>query len=167
MIRTLALAAIACGLHACTTTGPAEEAGAAAHQAQAWKLAHALVGDWIDSTSSDTFVVHETWRAVNDSTLEGRGHVLAGKDTVFIEALRLQRRNGAVIYAALPGGEANGTFTDFACSHATADTLVFTNPVNDFPKRIRYVRERNGWHAVIDEDRKGPQRSEGFHFGPR
>jgi len=133
----------------------------------AWDLAQGLLGDWIDSTSSDTFVVHETWKVLDDSTLEGMGRVLAGADTVFIEALRLERRGDQVIYAALPGGEANGTFTPFTCDGASGDTLSFINPANDFPKRIRYARHAGGWHAVIDEGRTGPQREDRFHFSPR
>lgn len=167
MIRSLAPAAIACALHACTAPAPSPEPAPATHHDKAWEVAAALVGDWIDSTSSDTFVVHETWRALDDSTLQGVGRVLAGPDTVFIEALRIERRGDRVIYAALPGGEANGTYTPFTCEGSGGDTLSFVNNANDFPKRIRYARAAQGWHAVIDENASGPQRTEHFRFLPR
>lgn len=167
MIRTVLLSFCCLAMAACSTPAPGDSTANTNGAAASWKLANALVGDWIDSTSSDTFVVHETWRTMNDSTLEGRGHVLAGKDTVFIEALKLERRGEQVIYSALPGGEASGTFTPFTCTHATADTLVFNNQANDFPKRIRYVRDGQGWHATIDEDKASGQREEHFRFLPR
>ncbi len=167
MNRTLLLAAMAGTLLACSTPGPDQGVPASDPSTQGWAVAHRLLGDWIDSTSSDTFIVHETWRAIDDSTLEGRGRVLAGGDTVFIEALRLAKRGGALIYSALPGGEANGTYTDFTCTRATGDTLDFVNAANDFPKRIRYVRDGRGWHASIDENAEGTQRAEHFRFLPR
>jgi len=166
MTRTLILLLIAAAITSCTS--PAPQAKQPALLADpAWRLAQGLIGDWIDSTSSDTFVVHETWKALDDSTLEGLGSALAGTDTVFIEALQLKRRGDQVIYAALPGGEANGTFTPFICEKASGDTLSFVNPSNDFPKRIRYARHAQGWHAVIDEGLSCPQREDRFHFSPR
>lgn len=151
---------IACGLLVACGTPPSPSP-------PGWELGLDLVGQWIDSTSSDQFVVHEAWTVLNDSTLKGIGHVLAGADTVFIEALRLGHRQGTLVYSALPGGERSGTFTDFTCTVVAEDSLVFTNATNDFPKRIRYVRTDGGWHAVIDEDKEGPQRTEHFHFTAR
>ena len=150
----------------CSSPAP-EQGGPASSSPAAWSLSKGLIGNWIDRTSSDTFVVHETWKVLDDSTLEGMGRVLAGADTVFTEALRLERRGDQVIYAALPGGEANGTYTLFTCERASGDTLSFVNNANDFPKRIRYARDAQGWQAVIDEGRPGPQREDRFRFVPR
>jgi hypothetical protein len=155
---------VACGTPPSPSTAPTE---ATPPPVPGWDLGLQLVGEWIDSTSSDQFVVHEAWSVLDDSTLKGIGHVLAGADTVFIEALRLGHRKGVLIYSALPGGETSGTFTDFTGTLVSKDSLVFTNSVNDFPKRIRYVRTGGGWHAVIDEGKEGPQRSEHFHFTAR
>ncbi len=166
MMRAPLLLLLVAGLAGCSFDLPVQDPHMASPPV-AWSLSKGLLGDWIDSTSSDTFVVHETWKVLDDSTLEGMGRVLAGADTVFIEALRLERRGDQVIYAALPGGEANGTFTPFTCVGASGDTLSFINPANDFPKRIRYARHAGGWHAVIDEGRTGPQREDRFHFSPR
>ncbi|MBL8000866.1 MAG: hypothetical protein JNL05_02785 [Flavobacteriales bacterium] len=144
-------------------TPPAEPAA----RPDGWQLAQALLGDWIDSTSSDSFVVHEAWRPMDDSTLIGRGHVLAGKDTVFIEALRLGRRKGQLVYAALPGGEDAGTFTEFIAVPTGRDTLLFSNHANDFPQHIRYLRDGQGWHAAIFGSERGRLREEHFRFLPR
>ncbi|HRO99589.1 MAG TPA: DUF6265 family protein [Flavobacteriales bacterium] len=155
---------VACGTPPSPSPAPVEATPA---PVPGWDLSLQLVGEWIDSTSRDQFVVHEAWSVQDDSTLKGIGHVLAGADTVFIEALRLAHRKGVLIYSALPGGEKSGTFTDFTCTLVANDSLVFTNATNDFPKRIRYVRTGGGWHAVIDEDKEGPQRTEHFHFTAR
>jgi hypothetical protein len=161
---------IACGLLVACSTPPSPSpvpAEPTPAPVPGWDLGLQLVGGWIDSTSSDQFVVHEAWSMQDDSTLRGIGHVLAGADTVFIEALRLGHRKGVLIYSALPGGEKSGTFTDFTCTLVDEDSLVFTNATNDFPKRIRYVRTVGGWHAVIDEGKAGLQRTEHFHFTAR
>lgn len=155
---------VACGTQPSPSPAPVEAAPA---PAPGWDLGLQLVGEWIDSTSSEQFVVHEAWSVLDDSTLKGIGHVLAGADTVFIEALRLSHRKGVLIYSALPGGEKSGSFTDFRCDVVAPDSLVFINAANEFPKRIRYVRTGGGWHAVIDEGKAGPQRTEHFHFTAR
>lgn len=167
MIRTPLLLPVIAALLGCGCQAPAPVDPPVPDRQDAWPLALELIGDWVDSTSSDTFTVVETWVQVDDSTLSGVGRVLAGADTVFIEGLKLSRTSSGLVYSALPGGEANGTFTHFACTHTTADTLVFTDPANDFPKRIRYLRDGQGWHAIIDENRDGPQREEHFRFLPR
>ena len=155
---------VACGTQPSPSTAHVE---AAPVPVPGWDLGLQLVGEWIDSTSSEQFAVHEAWSVLDDSTLKGIGHLLAGADTVFIEVLRLGQRKGSLIYSALPGGQKNGTFTDFTCTVVAEDSLVFTNAANEFPKRIRYVRTDGGWHAMIDEDKVGPQRTEDFHFTAR
>lgn len=160
-------ASLACALVlGCTGPAPAPEPAPPARP-DGWTLAKSLLGDWIDSTSSDSFVVHESWRPLDDSTLIGRGHVLAGGDTVFIEALRLAIRGNNMIYAALPGGENAGTFTEFRAVPSGRDTLLFTNHANDFPQHIRYLRDGNGWKAAIYGAEQGRLREEHFRFLPR
>ncbi len=131
----------------CGTKAPEPIVAAPDPLAREWDLAERLLGDWVDSTSSDTFLVHESWKAINDSTLDGRGQVMAGQDTVFIELLKLERRGGTLIYSALPGGQSTGTWTSFQGTVSSGDTLLFENPTHDFPQRIRYHVEGAGWHA--------------------
>ncbi len=162
----IALSAVAAFLLGCTGPTP-PPTSSPDPTLSGWTMAKGLLGDWIDSTSSDSFVVHEAWRPMDDSTLIGRGHVLVGADTVFIEALRLARRNGQLVYAALPGGESAGTFTEFIAAPAGPDTLLFTNHANDFPQHIRYLRDGKGWHAAIYGSERGVLREEHFRFLPR
>ncbi|MBK8948629.1 MAG: hypothetical protein IPM68_07145 [Flavobacteriales bacterium] len=132
-----------------------------------WDLARTLLGDWVDSTSSDTFTVVEAWTQVDDSTLSGAGRVLAGADTVFIEGLKLMRRGGTLVYSALPGGQNNGEWTDFNAVPAGGDTLHFTNLAHDFPQHIRYFREGSGWHAVVSGLAKGTPQEDHYRFASR
>lgn len=129
-----------------------------------WHLAEELIGDWVDSTSSDTFLVHESWKATNDSTLDGRGQVMAGNDTVFIELLKLERRAGVLIYSALPGGQVKGIWTSFQGTTSSGDTLFFENPAHDFPQRIRYQMEGPGWHASASGTDHGKLRESHFWY---
>lgn len=132
-----------------------------------WALAQALLGAWVDSTSRDSFLMVEAWERVDDSTLAGIGHVLAGRDTVFVEHLRLERRGGSLVYAALPGGQRNGTWTRFTAVPTGGDTLLFSDPRHDFPQHIRYVRDDAGWHATIAGTVQGAPLAEQFRFRPR
>ena len=132
-----------------------------------WDLAGTLLGEWVDSTSSDTFTVVEAWTRVDDSTLSGTGRVLAGVDTVFIEGLKLMRRGGDLVYSALPEGQNNGEWTDFTAGPMQGDTLHFTNAAHDFPQHIRYFREGAGWHAIVSGLSKGAPHEEHYRFRPR
>lgn len=148
----------------CGTTSPEQINSTPDPLAREWDLAEKLIGDWVDSTSSDTFLVHESWKAINDSTLDGRGQVMAGKDTVFIELLKLERRGGGLIYSALPGGQATGTWTSFQGTISSGDTLLFENPAHDFPQRIRYQLEGPGWHASASGTENGKHRESHFWY---
>jgi len=167
MMRTIAPFTAVCLLLACSAPEQRSAKPPQGPGATGWRLAQDLLGDWIDSTSSDTFVVHEAWRPFDDSTLIGRGQVVAGSDTVFIEALRLGLRNGRLVYAALPGGEQAGAFTEFIAVPSGQDTLLFSNHANDFPQHIRYLRDGAGWQASIFGTEHGRQRAEHFRFRPR
>ncbi len=48
-----------------------------------------LYGDWLDIQDSGRTHVYEHWERGADGTPTGTGHVLSGKDTVFIEHLAL------------------------------------------------------------------------------
>lgn len=162
LLSTAIALLIGCGGQHSPSVDPAASA-----PVDVWPLAKELLGDWVDSTSSDTFIVVEAWTEVDDSTLSGVGRVLAGADTVFIEGLKLMRRNGAAIYSALPGGQNNGAWTDFTAVPTSGDTLHFTNLSHDFPQHIRYFREGTGWHAVVSGFSKGAQHEEHYRFRPR
>lgn len=133
-----------------------------------WAKFTALLGDWVDSTTSDRFRVYEHWRTMSDSALDGHGYVLAGKDTVFVEDLKLTRENGQVTYSARIDTRNNGEWVPFNALASGPDSLVFENPGHDFPQCILYVRDAMGrWTVHVNGMEKGKEREETFVYSRR
>lgn len=129
---------------------------------------HGLIGNWIDSTSSDAFVCYERWAMDGDSALTGFGHVIADGDTVFIEHLRLGVANGQGVYSARVGSQNNGAWVPFAAQETGTDTLMFENAAHDFPQCITYVKDASGtWNVSVTGTEDGEDREELFVFRPR
>ena len=123
----------------------------------------ALVGVWSDTTRAhDTW---EHWRAQDDSTLIGMGCALDGTDTVSIEQLRLEQRNGQWVYRVRVGQQADAAWVPFVAERIAADSLVFENSGNDSPQCITYVRgAEGGWHVSVSGNEHGRERVDQYHF---
>lgn len=165
----LLLACVACG------SPPAPEVpvtppppAPAAPVAEPWTKYAALLGDWVDSVSDARYRVYEHWRAASDSTLAGNGYVLAGKDTVFVEDLKLEHAGPRVVYSARIDTQNNGEWVPFTALPGGTDSLVFENPGHDFPQCIMYVRDTLGrWAVRVSGVEKGTEREETFLFTRR
>lgn len=147
----------ACGAHdAPTPEAPTNEAPRPAP-------VQALVGVWSDTTRAhDTW---EHWRAQDDSTLIGMGCALDGTDTVSIEQLRLEQRNGQWVYRVRVGQQADAAWVPFVAERIAADSLVFENTGNDFPQCITYVRGADGgWDVSVSGNEHGRERVDHYHF---
>ncbi|MGV3637090.1 MAG: DUF6265 family protein [Flavobacteriales bacterium] len=122
-----------------------------------------LYGDWIDIQDSGRTVVHEHWELGRDGNPTGLGHVLSGKDTVFIEHLALLKVRDTLHYAVSVGAN-GGEAVLFKLVH-DRDSLVFTNPDHDMPQRIVYVPEGpDAWHAIVSGTLKGSTAVDHYHF---
>ncbi|MBX2973314.1 MAG: hypothetical protein KF797_09435 [Flavobacteriales bacterium] len=122
-----------------------------------------LFGDWLDIQDSGRTYVHEHWERGADGTPTGIGHVLSGKDTVFIEHLALLTIRDTLHYAVSIGSK-GGEATLFKLVH-DRDSLVFTNPAHDMPQRIVYVPQGpDAWHAIVSGTHKGRMAVDHYHF---
>ncbi len=126
-----------------------------------------LIGEWVDSTSSDQYVCYERWAAEGDSALVGVGHVVAGADTVFLEELRLAPVEGHVTYAVRSGSQNEGAWVHFSAEPTGADTLMFENAKHDFPQCITYTRMDEGWYATVTGTERGKERLLTYRFQRR
>jgi Domain of unknown function (DUF6265) len=127
-----------------------------------------LIGNWIDSTSSDDYVCYERWSMDGDSVISGLGHVIADGDTVFIEDLRIGVTNGQAVYSARVGSQNNGAWIPFAAQETGVDTLMFENAAHDFPQCITYIKHASGgWNVSVTGTEEGEDREELFVFRPR
>ncbi len=123
-----------------------------------------LVGEWVDR-SSPKFTCFERWAAEGDSALSGFGYVMAKGDTVFIEDLRLESKDGKVVYSARIDSQNNGQWVPFTADGDGSDSLVFENPGHDFPQCITYVKDSTGaWEVAVTGNENGIDRSERFRF---
>ena len=122
-----------------------------------------LPGHWTTPTDSDGTVFHELWHTGTDGRMTGIGCVLAGTDTVFIEHLAIHDTDSGLVYA-VDISETDGA--TFLLSPTGPDSLLFLNPAHDFPQRILYLPEGDGWHALVDGVVSGKVREEHFHLRP-
>lgn len=127
-----------------------------------------LIGNWVDSTTSPAHRVYEHWVAEGDTALSGYGHVVAGGDTVFIEELRLAKRGDRFAYCVRVPDQNDGSWVQFASEPMGTDTLMFENPLHDFPQCITYIRATDGtWSASVTGTENGTDREATYAFRPR
>lgn len=134
--------------------------------AQADPLAshRALIGEWVDK-GSPRFTCYERWIAAGDSALDGHGYVLAKNDTVFVEDLRIDAKDGAVVYSARIKSQNEGRWVPFTALPSGPDSLLFENPGHDFPQCITYAKDgQGGWFVTVTGNENGTDRTERFHF---
>lgn len=133
-----------------------------------WADYTALIGSWVDSTSNKKLRTYEAWDVADDSSLIGRGYVLSGGDTVFVEDLKLVNSAGHVVYSARIDTQNEGEWIPFTAQRGTADSLSFENAGHDYPQCIMYVRDgTGGWNVRVSGMEHGAAREEIFHFAVR
>jgi hypothetical protein len=71
----------------------------------------------------------------------GMSRTVAGGRTVAHEFLRIDERDGRLVYTAWPSGQPTASFTSVAVEE---DRVVFENPGHDFPTRVIYERRPDG-----------------------
>jgi hypothetical protein len=96
----------------------------------------------------------EEWTLLSDDELTGRGFVLSGEDTSFIEFLSIRKDGGVLKYLARVSGEDSGEIVPFTLSFQNETRIEFVNENLDFPKKIGY--------EVV-----GPDKIESYIEGPR
>jgi len=128
-----------------------------------------LMGDWIDAESEPGAVIHERWKPTGNGTYSGIGFVMADKDTVFIEHLWVASdRMGAIAYNVRVPSQDAGAPVAFSLTECAGDSMVFENPMHDFPRRIAYALQHDGtWYATVSGPGKdGSPRTLSYRFKP-
>lgn len=120
-----------------TTAAPANEPAAA--------LPGWMAGCWIEA-KGDAWT-EECWTAARAGTMIGSGRAGQGDSLRSWEAMQILRgEDGALAFFAAPGGVGR---TRFAFASSSATEVVFANPANDYPQRIRYWRDGEALNAEI------------------
>jgi len=136
MIRKLALAL------AVFVSAPLLAENAPRIESLAW-----MSGAW--SISSNGRVVEEMWTAPAGGTMIGAGRTVSGEKTKFFEFLRIEEKDGTLVYIAMPKGS---NTTEFAMSSSGESKVTFSNPKHDFPKHITYWRDGAKLCARVEGD---------------
>jgi hypothetical protein len=113
---------------------PARSPARAAARDVAW-----LAGTWV--SRSGTRVVEERWTPAEGGALFAISRTLNGGRLTGFEYLRIQERDGGIVYIAQPNGRPP---TEFAATQVDDHSVTFENPAHDFPKMIRYERRPDG-----------------------
>lgn len=115
-------------LFSCTTTS----------KNQKLKTTEWLIGQW-ENTSKEG-VVTENWSKPNDSTFVAGSFFIKEKDTLHFEKIVLNEKEGELVYETTIQGQNNDKPISFPLISETENELVFENPQNDYPQKIKYQR---------------------------
>lgn len=111
-----------------------------------------LKGNWVRMNVKPGRTASETWKQISATEWEGLGTTLNGRDTVFIEKLKLLVRDDTIYYVADIAENSEPVY--FKLTMLTADSFVCENPQHDFPKKIAYRREGRGMKATVSGNGK-------------
>lgn len=95
-----------------------------------------LLGTW--EMNSPRGSIFEGWKQVNDSLFQGKSYMLAGKDTIVMENMKLEQRGNTLIFTPFVMGQNSGQPVAFVSSNISNNELIFENPQHDFPQKISY-----------------------------
>ena len=113
-----------------------------------------MVGHWAGKAGS--IEMEEYWIAPKGGVMLGLHRDAPPGRNAFFEYLRIEDRDGALVYVASPRG---GGSTDFFLVTLDDRGAVFENLEHDFPQRIIYRRDGNRLTAKIEGEADGETRS--------
>ncbi|HRE59643.1 MAG TPA: DUF6265 family protein [Micropepsaceae bacterium] len=134
---------------------PDEVGEAATGCAQTMESVAFLTGHW----KSENPVNEEVWLAPANGLMLGMARSLSANGASF-EYLRIEARDGAIVYVAQPGRAVSPT--DFPMTDCGPGFATFENPDHDFPQRLHYEMRGVGILTATVEGRDGHGVMSGF-----
>ncbi|MBI2686780.1 MAG: hypothetical protein HYX27_10725 [Acidobacteria bacterium] len=104
--------------------------------------------------------VEEQWNQPRGGQMMGLARTLRGERVVFSEFMRIQLKDGVLVYTPRIGTKAPPV--DFKAIKQSATEVVFENAEHNFPQRIIYRQTQGGLFARIEGKDKGKERGEDF-----
>jgi hypothetical protein len=95
-----------------------------------------MAGSW--TSHRDGVRMEEHWTRGDTGLMVGMHQDVASNGKTSFEFLRIERRDGTLVYLAMPHARPE---TPFPLKSATSNRVVFENPEHDFPRRIIYWRD--------------------------
>lgn len=121
---------------------------------QSEKMPSWLIGSWQNVKNGSI----EEWKG-SDNMLSGRVYKLNEKDTVILEKLRIEQKEGKLYYIADVAH--NPAPVLFEIYNASQDYFICQNPEHDFPKQIEYSYKDELLTVIISD---GDMKNMGFQF---
>ncbi len=122
------------------------------NQTEKFKKLNWLVGTWSRTNAKPGHTGIERWELASDSELKGFGINLQGKDTTFIEKLRIIVKDNNIVYGADVPENQKPVY--FKLTEITESGFICESPDHDFPKKISYQLEGKKLKAKISGDSK-------------
>jgi hypothetical protein len=106
-----------------------------------------IIGQWSLTNAKIGNSGIEQWEKISPSVLQGKGINLKGKDTAFIERLRIVVKDDELFYVA--DVDENKAPVYFRILKLTDVEFICENQAHDFPKMIAYKNEGKKLTATI------------------
>lgn len=112
-----------------------------------------MTGTWRATTGEA--ISEEIWSAADGTLMTGTNRALAPGKKTWFEFLRIENRDGTLVYIAMPAGN---PATEFAAVKVEPSRITFENLMHDFPQRIIYWRKAAQLCARVEAtDGKGEE----------
>lgn len=111
-----------------------------------------VIGTWYRTNAKPGRSGIEKWEITSANELRGFGINLQGKDTTFVEKLRIIIKDDNIVYVADVPENQKPVY--FKLTEISDTGFVCENPEHDFPKKISYQLEGKKLKAQISGDGK-------------
>ena len=120
-----------------------------------------LIGQWEGIQGNGIY--HEEWSEQEEDKLTGKAYFINKGEISNPEKLTLICREDGIFYIA--DVSHNTAPVEFKLIDFTEDTIVFSNPLHDFPQKITYIKTgENNLTAVIEAEKNGKTKKIEFHL---
>lgn len=120
-----------------------------------------LIGTWETIEGNQKTI--EQWEQKNDTLFAGKGYMVQGIDTMYMEMLEIRAIGGEILYCPTVSNQNNGQTIIFKLTTSTDTTLVFENPTHDYPQKISYTKHSDQkLTAEISGMVKGTEQKQAF-----
>ncbi len=97
-----------------------------------------LIGTWESQTERGS--TYETWTKLSGNELKGISYMLEEKDTIVFETIQLIQNEEGLFYIPKVKNQNDGLPVKFKLKMNSDSSLVFENPLHDFPQVISYAK---------------------------
>jgi hypothetical protein len=114
-----------------------------------------LEGQWV--TGDSIGFTTESWEKINSQFMTGEGLFILPDNQTVVEVLNIFTRDGLLFYTAMLPNQNNGEEIMFIDSQNNPDSLVFENPLHNYPKKIIYYKKSNDIIevSIFGEEKEG------------